>query len=383
MSSAVILSLLGVVYLMINVVLPRVPMEPLLRTYLLQPVLWGLLILAVRRLPPNKPIGRVSSRSIFVQMAFGIALGGVVLYMIGGLYSGFGRNPSSRTLLGITENVFFVGSMLTAMELSRAWLINRADKRHRFAALALVAILFTFIGIPLGQVTGFRMQIASANLVLSSWLPLLAENLLASVLVLLAGTRASLAYRVPLAAFWWLCPILPDLTWGLKAVIGIAVPITGIMMANSYHATQANRGKSRRKARATSFPAGWVATGLVSVVTVWFAVGVFPFRPSLVGSGSMSPTLKTGDVVIVAKVPAGTLRMGDIIEYRRDEHTNIVHRVIDFDGIGASAPLITKGDANSARDDVPVMQENVIGKVVFNVPRVGWISIFVKRLFGA
>ncbi len=382
MSTAAILSLLGAVYLMINVVLPRVPLDTVLKTYVLQPALWGSVILGVRLLSPYRPLGKHSSRRTYIQLALATASGGVILYLIGGLFSGFGKNPSSRTALGIAEAIVFTGSMLTALELSRAWLINRPTKSHRFTALVAVTVFLTFISIPLGQITTLRPQIESSNLVLSSWVPMLAESLLASVLVLLAGARASLAYRGLLAAFWWFCPVLPDLAWGFKSIIGIAVPITGIVLANSYYATQTNRGKLRRKARAASFPTGWVVTGLASVVAIWFVVGVFPFRPSLVGSGSMSPTLNTGDVVVVAKVPANAIRVGDIIEYRRDEHTNIIHRVVDTENPGTSASFVTKGDANAARDESPVLAENVIGKVVFSVPRVGWISIFVKRLLG-
>jgi signal peptidase len=381
MTSAIVCGLLVAVYLVINLALPHIPIDVLIRTYVLQPVLWVLLILAIRFLPGYRPLAKLNTRSTFIWLALGIAFIQIFLYTIGGLYSGFGKNPSSFTALGITENLFFVGSMLIAMELSRAWLVTRLGKRHSFLALAFVALLYTFVSIPLGQITGFRLQIESTNLVASSWVPLLAENLLASLLVLLAGARASLAYRGLLAAFLWLCPILPDLTWALKALIGAAVPIMGMVAVNSVYARQASRGKSRRKARSASFPTGWIVTALVCVIIVWFVVGVFPFQPSLVGSGSMSPALKTGDVVIVAKVQADGIKLGDIIKYRKDIDTTVLHRVISIDETAGARSFITKGDANAEPDTDPVIFENVIGKVVFNVPKVGWISITVKRLF--
>jgi signal peptidase len=226
------------------------------------------------------------------------------------------------------------------------------------------------------------MQIQSANLVISSWVPLLAENLLASYLAMLAGARVSLAYRGLLAAFWWFCPILPNLNWSLKGLIGVAAPILGIIAVSSFYSAQTNRGKSRRKARKAAFPTGWIVTALACMVIIWFAVGVFPFQPSVVPSGSMIPVIYPGDVVIVAKTPAGAVKLGDIIEYRNvTENINIVHRVINVQGESPQRSFITKGDNNNAPDAQPVPEQNVIGKVILQIPKMGWISLFMKSLF--
>jgi signal peptidase len=328
-----------------------------------------------------RPLARINTRNTFIQLALGIAFVQILLNFVGGLFSGFGNNPASLTALGISENLFFVGSMLVAMELSRASLVTRLGRRHSFLALALVTLLYTFISIPWSQITSFKLEIASTNLVISSWLPLLAENLLASFLAWTAGARASLAYRSLLAAFWWFCPILPDNTWALKGLIGVAVPILGMVVVNRFYLAQANRGKARRRASKASFPAGWITVALAGVVIVWFVVGVLPYQPSLVGSGSMTPALHTGDVVIVAKVSADAIKLGDIIEYRQAKDTNVVHRVIGIEKSGQAKSFITKGDANAEPDANPVIAENVIGKVVFTIPKVGWITIAIKKLY--
>jgi signal peptidase I len=373
--------LLAVVYLVINLVLPAVPVHLLVKTYLFQPVLWGLFILAVRFLPGNRTLARDSLRNSFLKIVLGIGLLQVFFYALGGLFSGFGKNPSSLTPLGMTENLFFVGSMLVGMELGRVWLVTRFGKHQPFVTLTLVALIFTIISIPLNLITGFELRMQSVNLVISSWLPLLAENLLASYLALLAGARVSLAYRAVLAAFWWFCPILPNLNWSLKGLIGAALPVLGMIALSSYYSSRADRGKPRRWVQKASFPAGWVVTALISVVIVWFAVGIFPFQPSVVPTGSMIPTVQPGDVVIVAKAPASSVKKGDIIEYRNaKQNINIVHRVIEVRGDGSEKTFITKGDNNTTPDFDPVPGQNVIGKVVFNVPRIGWLSIMVKSL---
>lgn len=379
--SLIVTGLLGAVYLVINLLLPLIPINPIIKSYLFQPVLWGLPVLVLRLLPGNRTIARQSLRGTFFKLALGIGFLQIFLYVIGGLFTGFGKNPSSFTPLGIAENLFFVSLMLVGMEMSRTWLVTRLGKRHSFLILAAVTILFTFISIPLNQVSGFKMEIQSSNLVISTWVPLLAENLMASLLAMLAGARVSLAYRGLLAAFWWLCPILPNLNWSLKGLIGVGLPILGIIVVSSFYAAQANRGKSRRQVKKASFPAGWIVAALAGLVFIWFAAGAFPFQPSVIPTGSMIPVVYPGDVVIVAKVPAGAVKLGDVIEYRNaKENVNIVHRVIEVQGEGNQSVFITKGDNNNTPDTDPVPAQNVIGKVVLKVAKIGWITILVKSL---
>lgn len=336
----------------------------------------------MRLLPGYRTIAKQTLRNSIFVVALGIGFLQVSLYVIGGLFSGFGKNPASITPLGITENLFLVGLMLVGMEMSRAWLVTRLGKRHVLLALVLVSVAFTFISIPLSQISSFEMQAQSFNLVFSAWVPLLAENLIASLLAMLAGARVSLAYRAVLAVFWWFFPILPNISWSLKALIGVAVPILGMLAVSSIYSTQVNRGKSRRRAKKGAFPTGWILTALACLVIVWFMAGVFPIKPTVVPSGSMIPVVYPGDIVIVAKTSGRNVNLGDFIEYHNpQENIDIVHRVIEVQMEGAQRFFITKGDNNNAPDIDPVPEQNVIGKVVFTIPKVGWISLLIKNLF--
>ena len=118
------MGLLVAIYLTINLALPLVGLNPVIKAYLIQPVLWVILIGIVRFLPGNKPLGKNRRKNTFILLAAGIASVQIFMYFIGGLFSGFGKSPSFFTPLGIAENIFFVGSMLLGMEFSRAWLMT-------------------------------------------------------------------------------------------------------------------------------------------------------------------------------------------------------------------------------------------------------------------
>ena len=374
-----VFGLLAAIYCLINLGLPRLPIDAFAKTYVIQPILWGLLAWAILVLPRYRTAGGLKVKAAIIQLALMVGFFQVLLYVIGGLFSSFGKSPYSFTPTGILRNLVFVSSMLVGMELSRAWLINHLGKKHTFLALLFVAVLYTLLSIPLARITGFTLELSSITYMNSTVLPALAENLLASFLALLGGPLAAIAYRGILQAFWWFCPILPNLPWVFKGLIGTVVPIVGLVVANSLRSSRRRPGQARRE-RGGSL-AGWVVTTVVAVAIIWFAVGLFPVQPTTVISGSMRPTLDVGDVVIIAKVSADTIEPGDIIQFREAERVTTLHRVVEIQESEGGMVFITQGDANSEPDANPVIPENVVGKAIFDIPKIGWAAIAVKEFF--
>ena len=374
-----VFGVLVAVYLTINLGLPRLAISGTLKAYVIQPVLWLLPALTALVSPRYRPIGKLGAKKDIITLAFMIGFFQVVLYVVGGLFSNFGESPYSFTPLGIARNLFLAGSMLVGMEVSRAWLINQLGRGRTFMTLAFVTLIYTVAGIPLSQLTSLRPSMDSISYLNSTVIPSLADNLLASVLALQAGPFAAIAYRGVLQAFWWFCPVLPDLPWVFKGLLGTAVPIIGLAVVQGLYPLHTGRTGARRTSEGS--PIVWIIATVFCVAIIWFAVGLFPIHPSVVGSGSMEPIMYTGDIVLVAKIPADTIIVGDIIQFRKAEGINIMHRVIEIQETAGTKRFITKGDANDSPDVEPVIPQNVVGKVVVTIPKIGWVSIVVKRFF--
>lgn len=105
----------------------------------------------------------------------------------------------------------------------------------------------------------------------------------------------------------------------------------------------------------------------------------FGWRLDVVQSGSMSPAIGVGDLVITTPCDADSIHAGDVVCFRSG-NTLVCHRVISVNGTDRT--LITKGDANEVPDPSPVAFDNVIGRVVVNVPCLGYIVSFIKGPFG-
>ncbi len=101
----------------------------------------------------------------------------------------------------------------------------------------------------------------------------------------------------------------------------------------------------------------------------------------LVQSGSMEPSINTGDLVVVKSQPAYKDR--EVITFYDADHRVVTHRVIDIKEINNTQAFITKGDANEAPDTNAVTQDQVVGKVVMVLPKMGFVVSFAKTRYGA
>jgi len=99
-------------------------------------------------------------------------------------------------------------------------------------------------------------------------------------------------------------------------------------------------------------------------------------------SGSMEPAIKTG-AIVVAK-PANGYKIGDIITFGPNTKTQppVTHRINDIKVVGGVPVYITKGDANESPDMREIQKSDILGKVLFSIPFVGYAVDFAKKPVG-
>lgn len=105
----------------------------------------------------------------------------------------------------------------------------------------------------------------------------------------------------------------------------------------------------------------------------------------IVEGGSMSPTFELGSIVLVRPLEPMEVRAGDIITYRDPDpekaETIVTHRVMQV--LPTEPPsFITRGDANDADDPLPLSGGNLIGRVYYSVPYIGYLFSFVRTRTG-
>ena len=120
----------------------------------------------------------------------------------------------------------------------------------------------------------------------------------------------------------------------------------------------------------------------VLIVILLGGVRLIGFTPYAVTSGSMEPKYKVGSVVYVKHIDPEELKTGDVITFRLIKDELATHRIIKVDRSDEGLQFWTKGDANSISDGSPVKAADVVGKVYFTIPYLGFFGGFLDTLRG-
>ncbi|MDR3238815.1 MAG: signal peptidase I [Clostridiales bacterium] len=97
-------------------------------------------------------------------------------------------------------------------------------------------------------------------------------------------------------------------------------------------------------------------------------------------TSSMQSVIPKGSLVLVRVVPPDSLQTGDDITFMKDARTSITHRIIrifeNFEDSGDRG-FETQGVDNHLPDSEIVYAGNVLGKVIFHIPKIGAILAFL------
>lgn len=121
-----------------------------------------------------------------------------------------------------------------------------------------------------------------------------------------------------------------------------------------------------------------------AIVVLVVLLAVFLMGSRLIGlqaytvvSGSMEPTYSVGDLIYVKDVDPDSIKVGDPITFVANEDLAVAtHRVVEIDA--KEREFTTKGDANKTTDANPVHFNNLIGKPVFSIPLLGYVSAYIQ-----
>ena len=112
---------------------------------------------------------------------------------------------------------------------------------------------------------------------------------------------------------------------------------------------------------------------------LYFLKWYFRFYSVAIASGSMAPEIKKGDIAIVdKKYSYKKLKKGEVIAFKHEDII-VVHRLAKKVKINGEYLYYTKGDANSHIDDFVLEKDNIIGKVKFKIPYLGYPTVWFNK----
>ena len=105
------------------------------------------------------------------------------------------------------------------------------------------------------------------------------------------------------------------------------------------------------------------------------------YKPFIVLSGSMEPSIMTGDMVFVKETDPDSLKVGDVIAYKSGSAV-VTHRIVEVKSETGETRYVTQGDANTAADQSLVKPADVEGIYQRRVAGAGNLAMFMQTTTG-
>lgn len=128
---------------------------------------------------------------------------------------------------------------------------------------------------------------------------------------------------------------------------------------------------------------------VVAFAVLLVGVRLFSIQVFAVVSGSMEPAYPVGSLIYVKKAEPSQVQVGDVITFILSDNTTATHRVIRIDT--DKQCFYTRGDANYDQEhyqqtgekvfteDPPVHFNNLIGKPIFMIPKLGYLAHSIQH----
>jgi signal peptidase len=301
----------------------------------------------------------------------------VLIYVLG-LVTGFLRSGYSHTPLMLIQNILPVVGVVVLTELVRYAIVKRIGD-HK-GALAGVILAFSALHIIVGSTlynptVPLELFEMIGRLVLGG----IAANVMLTYVAYKSDFRPTVTYAMILAVYPLAIPILPDLGPFIYAVLDIMLPMLLFMRFNEFFIT--HRPIPERHKRSGQIL--WAMPMVAVLATVVILVsGIFRYWAMAIGSDSMQPEIRTGDVVIIDKNygDVENIELGSILAFRHDGRV-ITHRLIATEHDASGLKIQTRGDNNNSNDAWSVRESDIVGIVRWKIPLIGWPTVWLDWTF--
>ena len=299
----------------------------------------------------------------------------IITYLLG-LVTGFYRSIYDLSILSIFNNTIPIILIIILSELTRYMIITKGSNYKSIQILTVV--VFTIIEMLL-----FIASFSSITImhIISIIIPIIAKNILLTYLASKVGYRSAILYRALFELPIYILPIFPNFGIYIGSIVRTISPI--ILMSIIYYEFLKVKPKqiiAKKKGKIGIISFASICVILFFIVSL--TSGWFRYHAIVIGSGSMRPTINEGDVIIVRRLndrEISTLQEGDILVFNHNGDM-VAHRIVRKVQLNNEYFFYTKGDNNTSEDGYPVEVADVIGRVSFRIPVIGYPTLWLSRM---
>lgn len=316
------------------------------------------------------------NKDIILSLIIYITIYYISTYLFG-LFIGFSKNVYNFDFISIVNNIVPVIILIFVSEILR-YIINSKIK-DSYLLLGLSLIVFSMIDITFTlNATNFGDFYTVLKVIGLFVLPSLGKNFLFTYLSVKVGFKPNMVYRYLMDIPKYILPIIPNFGAYVESIIYIAFPIlVFVIIYNNLKKVdrKVNRIIKSKKSKRTIITYYIIIPLLI--ITVALTSGYFKYQAIVVATGSMSPNINKGDVVVIKKLNDNeikNLKIGDILVFNR-ENKIVVHRIYKIYSSGDEIFFKTKGDNNNAPDSYLIEIHEILGIVKLKVRYIGYPTV--------
>ena len=366
-----ILELVVAIILIINIFFMNI-----LYGYKLILFLLGLTLLFWKRFGFEKPRIRFLENNLLEIIIFIFSF--FILYYMFGLFIGFAKNGNYYTWNGLIHFIIPAIIYLILREFLRYNVLCKAEDNN----ITIVMSVVLFILLDISNATFYSLDGNGYKMISYiglSLLPAITSNISYSYITTKSGYVPLMFYGIIMEGYKYLFPIIPNANIYLSSVISFLLPVLLWVRLNSFYEKEEEEELDRyyNKTNISIL----VAPAIIIAIMVYFYSGYFRYYAIAIASGSMSPKIKRGDVVIIDQKIKDykKIEVGEVIAYKKENYI-IVHRVVKKLDSNGKTVFYTKGDANKEMDSIVIEENMIIGVVPMKLSYLGLPTVWLNNL---
>ncbi len=343
---------------------------------IIKPLSWFFLMFMTILLSKNKRKSYNFDKKAILEISLMYSLIYIILYYSLGLIIGYSKSPYDRTLLGILNNIWVFIPFIICREIIRDYIIKSSNKGEKkiFIIITLILILtdisfssFEIYSNTLADIIEFSIK---------SFLPAAFLNVFLTYLCYREGYKSCLAYLLPIMFIKLVTPVFPFNIFFVIVIVDLVIPFVAFLKIEKLY--NLSSMISIYKKNDLKSILGKILALLFLIFILLFTTRLLPISPIVILSNSMSPFFERGDIAIIKKIDISKVKINDIIEYRIDD-VYVIHRVINIKKTNTGNIYYTKGDNNKSNDSKPVFEDQINGKFIGYIPKLGYPTIWIRE----
>ncbi len=301
-----------------------------------------------------------------------------LIYYLFGLIIGFAKPTNYYTFQGLVKVIIPFIITVILQEILRYMMLTKSEEsKLLIVTTCILFVLLDLVGIYNRDT--FTGAYSIFAFIAINLLPSISKNVFCTYVSIKSGYKPTILYLLIVGSYSFFVPIIPNPNVYLYSIIELIVPM--IYFYNLYKFFKKDRDEDVVRKRQKDKTLALVFPSAIVIFIVYITSGYFHYHAIAVASGSMSPTILKGDVVIVEKINEKfeNLKVGQVVAYKKDKII-VIHRLYNVVKVNGEYFFYTKGDGNDLADDYKITEDMIIGTVNVRIPYIGYPTVWLNDL---